>query len=92
MTEEEDSDKKLHSVMAMWTEDDEAKKKGVKKGNDNDSKIGPSECENEEEEGYSSDMDLRKMPSRRWSKDTQKKSKKGYSTPDDKRGREIEEG
>ncbi len=65
MMVEEDSDKKLHSVMAMWTEDDEAKKKGVVKGNDNKSKIGPNESENEEEEGYSSDMDLNKMPSRR---------------------------
>jgi hypothetical protein len=65
MTVEEDSDKKLHSVMAMWTEDNEAKKKGVGKGNNHDSKISPSECENEEEDGYSSDADLRKMPSRR---------------------------
>ncbi len=74
MMVEEDSDKKLHSVMAMWTEEDEAKKKGVGKGNNNDSKIGRSESENEEEDGYSSDMDLRKMPSRRWSKDAWRKS------------------
>jgi hypothetical protein len=79
--------------MAMWTEDDEAKKKGVEKGNNNESEIGPSESENEEEEGYSSDMDLRKMkmPSKRWSKDARRKSNKGYSTPDDNRGRESEE-
>jgi hypothetical protein len=86
MTVEEDYDKKLHSVMAMWTEDNEAKKKGVEKGDDNESEIGPSESENEEEEGYSSDMDLRKLPSRRWSKDAWRKSNEGYSTPYDKRG------
>jgi hypothetical protein len=91
MTVEEDSDKNLHSVMAMWTEDTEAKKKGVGKGNDNDSNIGPSESDNEEEDGYSSDMDLRKIPSRRWSKDARRKSNGGYSTPDDKRGKESEE-
>ncbi len=50
MTVEEDSDKKLHSVMAMWTEDDKAKKKGVGKGNNNYSKIGPSESENKQED------------------------------------------
>ncbi len=67
MTVEEDSDKNLHSVMAMWTEEDDAKNKGVEKGNDKESKICPSESEEEEkEEGYSSDMDLRNMPSRRW--------------------------
>ncbi len=81
----------VESVMAMWTEDNEAKKKGVEKGNYNESKIGLSESENEDEEGYSSEMDLRKMPSRRWSKDAWRKSDKGYSTPDDKRGRESEE-
>ncbi len=80
---EEDSDKNLHSVMAMWTEDDEAKKKGVERGSNNESKIGPNESENEKEEGFSPDMDLRYMPSRRWSKDAQRKSNKGYSTPDD---------
>jgi hypothetical protein len=78
--------------MAIWTEDDEAKKKGVGKGNNNDSKIVPSESENEEEERYISHMDLRKMASRRWSKDAQRKSDGGYSTPYDKRGRESEEG
>jgi hypothetical protein len=88
---EEDSDKKLHSVMAMWTEDDEAKKEGVEKGNNNDSEIGTSESENEEEDGYSSDMAIRKMPSRRWSKDARRKSNNRYSTPDDKRGGESEE-
>jgi hypothetical protein len=36
-------------------------------------------------------MDLRKMLSRRWSKDTQRKRDKGYSTPNDKRGGESEE-
>ncbi len=36
-------------------------------------------------------MDLREMPSRRWSKDAWRKSNKGYSTPDDKRGGESEE-
>ncbi len=91
MMVEEDFDKNLHSVMAMCTEDDEAKEKGVGKGNDNDSKVGPSESKNEEEDGYSSDMDLRKMPSRRWSKDVQRKSEGGYSTSDDKRGGESEE-
>jgi hypothetical protein len=29
--------KTLHSVMAMWTDDDNAKNKGVEKGNDNES-------------------------------------------------------
>jgi hypothetical protein len=86
MTVEEDSDKKVHSVMAMWTEEDDAKNKGVEKGNDNESTICPSESEDEEEEGYSSSMDLRKMPSRRWSKDARRKSNKGYDTPDDNRG------
>jgi hypothetical protein len=38
----------------------------------------------------SSDMGLRKMPSRRWSKDAWRKSDGGYSIPDDKRGRESE--
>ncbi len=63
----------------------------MEKGNDNESKICPSESENEEEEGYSLDMDLKKMPSRRWLKDAQRKSDKGYSTLDDNRGRESEE-
>jgi hypothetical protein len=63
----------------------------VGKGNNNDSKIGSSESENEEEDGYSSDMDLRKMPSRSWLKDALRKSDGGYSTPDDKRGGESEE-
>jgi hypothetical protein len=53
--------------------------------------LGPSESENEEEDGCSLDMDLRKMPSRRWSKIAQRKSNKGYSTPDDNRGGESEE-
>ncbi len=91
MTVEEDSDKNLHSVMAMWTEDDEAKKKGVEKGNNIDSNIGLSIRENGGEDGFSSDMDLRKMPSRRWSKDAWRKSNGGYSTPDDKRDGECEE-
>ncbi len=50
MSVEEDSDENVHSVMAMWTEEDNAKKKGVEMVNKNDSKIGPSENENEEEE------------------------------------------
>jgi hypothetical protein len=77
--------------MAMWTEEDDAKNKGVEKGNNNESKICLSESEDEEEEGYSSDMDLRKMPSRRWSKDVQRKSDERYGTPDDNGGRESEE-
>ncbi len=64
--ERRDPDENLHSVMAMWTEEDDAKNKGVEKGNNNESKICSSESEDEEEEGYSSDMNLRKMPSRRW--------------------------
>jgi hypothetical protein len=56
-----------------------------------ESKIGPSESENEEEAGYSSDMDLRTMPSRIWSKDAWRKSNAGYSTPNEKRGGESEE-
>ncbi len=36
-------------------------------------------------------MDLRKMPSRRWYRDAQRKSNKGYSTPDDNRGRGSED-
>ncbi len=67
------------------------RKKGVEKGNNNESEICPSEKENEEEEGYSSDMNLRKIPSRRWSKDARRKSNKGYNTPDDNRGGESEE-
>ncbi len=50
--------------MAMWTEEDDAKNKGVEKGNDNGSEICPSESEGGEEEGYSLDVDFRKMPSR----------------------------
>ncbi len=76
--------------MAMWTEDKDAKKKEVEKGNDNESEICLSQSENEKEDGYSSDMDLRKMPSTIWSKDVQRKSDKGYGTPDDNRGRESE--
>jgi hypothetical protein len=91
MMVKEDSDKNLHSVMATWTEDEKAKKKGVGKGNNNDSKIGLGESENEEEDGYSLYMDLRKTPSRRWSKNAWRKSNGGYSTPDDKRGGESEE-
>ncbi len=60
MTVEEDLEITLHSVMAMWTEKDDAKNKGVEKGNNNESKNCPSASEGEEEEGYSSDMDLRK--------------------------------
>ncbi len=37
MMVEEDSEKILHSVMAMWTDEDDAKNKGVEKGNDNES-------------------------------------------------------
>ncbi len=61
------------------------------KGINDDSEIGLSECENEEEDQYSSNMNLRKMPSRRWSKNARRKSEGGYSTPDDKRGGESEE-
>jgi hypothetical protein len=67
------------------------RKKGVEKGNNNESDIGPSKSENEEEEGFSSDINHRKMPSRRWSKDARRKSNKGHSTPDDNWGRESEE-
>jgi hypothetical protein len=49
MTVEEDSDKNLHSVMALWTDYDESKKNGVEKENNNESEIGPSESENEED-------------------------------------------
>ncbi len=91
MMVEEDSDKTLHSVIAMWTEEDDAKNKGVEKGNNNESKIFPCYSEGEEEEGYSSDMDLKKMPSRRWSRDAQRKSDKRYGTPDDDRGGESED-
>jgi hypothetical protein len=92
MMVEEDSDKNSHSVMGMWTEVDDAKNMGVEKGNNNESKICLSESEGEKEEGCSSDMDLRKMPSRRWLRDAQRKSSKGYSTPDDNRGGESEDG
>ncbi len=81
----------MHSVMAMWTDEDDAKNKGVDKGNDNETKIYPSENEDEEEEGYSSDMDLRKIPSNRWSKDMQRKSNKRSGTPNDNRGGESKE-
>jgi hypothetical protein len=91
MTVEEDSDKNLHSVMAMWTEEEDAKNKGVEKGNNNESKICPSESEGQKEEGYSSGMDLRKMPSRRWLQDARRKSNKGNGTPGDNRGRESED-
>jgi hypothetical protein len=47
MTVEEDCDKNLHSVMAMWTEEDDAKNKGVEKRNDNECEICPSESEGE---------------------------------------------
>ncbi len=75
MTVEEDSEKTLHSVMAMGTEDDDAKNKKVEKRNNNESKNCPSTSEGVEEEGYSSDKQLRKLPSWRWSKDVQRKSK-----------------
>ncbi len=88
---EEDLEKTLHSVMAIWTDEDNAKNKGVEKGNYNESQNFPSASEGEEEEGYSSDTDLRKLLSRRWSRDTQKKSDKGNSTPDDNRGRKSED-
>ncbi len=58
MTVEEDSEKTLHSVMAMWTDEDNANNKGVEKGNDNELKNCLSASAGEEEEGYSSDMDL----------------------------------
>jgi hypothetical protein len=51
MMVDKDFDKKMHSLMAMWTENNEAKNKGEGKGNYNDFKIGPSESENEEEDG-----------------------------------------
>ncbi len=51
ITVEEDSEKALHSVMAMWIDEDYAKNKGMEKGNNNKSKICPSACEGEEEEG-----------------------------------------
>ncbi len=85
------SDKNLNSVMALWTDKDDAKNNGVENGNNNESKIALSESEGEEEEGYSSDMVLRNMPSRRWSKDEQRKSKEGYSTPDDNWGGESDD-
>ncbi len=91
MMVEEDLEKTLHSVMAMWIDEDDAKNKAVKKGNDNESKNCPSASEGEEKEGYSSDIDLRKMPSRRWSQDARRKSNKGYSTPDDDRGGKSED-
>jgi hypothetical protein len=91
MMVEEDSDKILRSVMAMQTEEDDAKNKGMEKGNDIESEIHLNESEGEEEEGYSSDMDLRKMPSRRWSRDVRRKSNEGYNTPDDNRGGESED-
>ncbi len=92
MTVEEDLEKTLYSVMAMWTDEDDAKNKGVEKGNNNESKNGPSASEGDEEEGYSSDMDLRKLLSKRWSRDAQKKSNKVNGTPDDNRGRKSEDG
>jgi hypothetical protein len=59
---EKDLEITLHSVMAMWTDEDDAKNKGVEKGNDIDSKNCPSASRlgEEEEEGCNSDMDLRK--------------------------------
>ncbi len=73
---EEDLEKSLHSVMAMWKEEDDAKNKGVEKGNNDEAKICQSESEGEQEEGYSSYMDLRKMPSKRWSRDARRNSDK----------------
>jgi hypothetical protein len=74
MTVEEDSEKTLHSVMKMWKDEDDAKNKGVEKGNDNESKKFLSSSKGEEEEGYSSDVDLRKIPRRRWSRDSRRNS------------------
>jgi hypothetical protein len=65
MTVEEESEKTLHSVMVMWTDEDDAKNKGVEKGNNNESENRPSASEGEEEEGYSSNMELRKLLCRR---------------------------
>jgi hypothetical protein len=91
MMVEEDSEKTLHSVMAMWTDEDDAKNKGVGKRNDNESENCPSASEVEEEKGYSSDMDFSRLLSRRWSRDARKKSNKGNGTPDDDRGRKSED-
>ena len=91
MMVEEDLEKILHSVMAMWTDQDDAKNRGVQKKNDNESENCPSANEGEEEEGYSSGMDLRKLLSRRWSRDVRKKSNKGNGTPDDDRGGKSED-
>ncbi len=89
MLVEEDLEKTLHSFMARCGQN--AKNKGVEKGNNNESENCPSASEGKEEEGYSSDMDLRKLLSRRWSRDTWKKSDKGDGTLDDNWGRKSED-
>ncbi len=92
MMVEEDLEKTLHSVMVMWTDKDDTKNKGVEKGDNNESENCPIASEGEKEEGHSSDMDLRKLFSKRWSRDARKTSNKGNSTPDDNRGGKSEDG